>query len=160
MAVISEDLSVDIDDSDFRRYFAERKDFKRAIEQLLARIGTRGEGIMMRHAPADRGFLRSKISARMISATRMTIAPRDVPYADIPITGTYPFTPPLDPIKRWARRHGLEGGAVWHNIRTSGIQSAEESKYRVDYAKETAKELKRPADRLARDTISKWVRRT
>ena len=155
------DMFVRIDVSEFERYIKDKGDFGAFIRRGLERTGDAGEVIMIRHAPKDRGAgggLVSSISAKL-ERGQVEVAPRMRHiYPKVMITGTRPFRPPWGPIETWARRKGLPAGPIWMGIRKRGIQSADRSKYRVDYAQETRKELNVLTPKIFNDEMKDWIR--
>lgn len=155
---MSDDFTVRIDASEFRRFIDRKGDFGGFIRKSLERSGDAGEVIMMKHAPKRAGRLAQSISAKLVR-DQLEIAPRlNSIYPTVMITGTRPFTPPWSPIERWARRKGLPAGAVWMSIKKRGIQSADESKHRVDYAHETREEMKDRVPKIFNDELKNWIR--
>lgn len=158
---------MDVDLRRFRREIERREQSVPAlIRRILERTGEAGRNIMMERAPANRGDLRRSIDYRLEREGRVTIAPRlESPYPLVMLTGSRPIKPPMakgyppwTPISRWARRKGLDAGAVYGKIVHYGIDSHEESRDRENYPKKTKEELEKRVPKLAEDSIAKWVK--
>lgn len=99
-----------------KRILEQPLDTKRLVLKYVSTELWRDLGI---EAPKDQGELAGSFrSTQQDENTWLINSGRS--YALAVNEGSRPHTPPWDPIAKWAERHGLEPGAVWHNIKTYG----------------------------------------
>ena len=109
---------------------ADFKDFKEsflgayesAFNELLLFI----QNEAAKNAPWDRGLLAGSIAIEKKSRFEGTVGTNFV-YARAMEFGSQqnPWTPPLDAIKKWARKKGIPDeavGAIWYSLKTKGIK--------------------------------------
>lgn len=97
------------------------REFKQIVADELLMGGYRIERMAKRLVPVDMGRLRASIHTERDSWNRVRVG-TDVSYAKPVEYGSVPHTPPFEPIKKWARRHGIEEAAwaIWQKIRKYG----------------------------------------
>lgn len=84
----------------------QRRDVKRSLVTI--------EGEAKRRAPVDRGPLRTSLTHETSVNGRSGRAGTNLEYAPAVELGSKPHMPPIEPLKDWARRHGMpeEAGVV------------------------------------------------
>lgn len=123
-----------------------------AERRFLRRLGLETQKAAKIFAPVDRGGLQSKISikeGRDPVKGPQVIVESEAPYSGAVEEGSRPHTPPFSPIARWARRHGIPGGAVWTSIRRHGTRPHPFMEPAKDFAEIHA-------DRFAEEEIRRW----
>lgn len=96
--------------------------FEKAFDEVLLFI----QNEAATNAPWDRGLLSGSIAIEKKSRFEATVG-SDLIYAKAMEYGSQqnPWTPPLDPIKKWAKRKGIPEEfvfAIWKSISTKGIK--------------------------------------
>jgi len=95
---------------------------KERITDALGEIGAIVEGDAKRLCPVDRGQLRASIHHKLEKWNVLRIGTSQVTYGAPVEFGSMPHTPPFEPIRAWAKRHGIEEAAwaIWQKIRMEG----------------------------------------
>lgn len=84
---------------------------KAFLANALYRAGLMVEGKAKRKVPVDTGFLRASIHTKQIDWNHVRVGTSMAQYAAAVEFGSKPHTPPFEPIREWARRHGIEEAA-------------------------------------------------
>lgn len=94
------------------------------VAEALERVGRDIEETAKHLCPVDQGHLRASIQHRMIEDTVLQVGTSEISYASAVEFGSMPHTPPIEPIRKWAERHGIPEATwpIWNKIRTHGTQ--------------------------------------
>lgn len=90
---------------------------RQALKKAMYQLGLHLAGLISKEAPVDTGILQNASSWLVEETGEFDIRVyTPIEYALYVHEGTRPHAAPFEPIAIWAGRHGLEPGAVWHNI--------------------------------------------
>lgn len=96
-----------------------RKEINRAVKKSVILI----QGEARRNAPVDTGLLRSRIETRRFESKLEGQVFNRLSYALSVHEGTRPHFPPIDALRGWSRRHGIEPFLVARAISRRGTRA-------------------------------------
>ena len=98
-----------------------KKDVKATLQGMID-TGYEIHAEAVKKVPVDMGRVRTSLAVESNASKMEVRVGTNVKYAPFVEFGTHPHTPPIEPIREWADRKGVDAGAVWASIRKHGTK--------------------------------------